>query len=431
MRFPKYKITLLAALFWGVFLGVISIPSPIDAADIDELKQKIKDNNAQIEKIQNEIKQIQNDLQSNAKESSNIKSKISELEKTKKKLIADINLTQSQIKSAELNIEKLGLEINLKNSDIKSKKDSLTEFIRNINDSESATMLEIILSRDEFSDFFGNFQRMEDFQEKINENLSEVKKLKSDLEVRKKQKEDQKDSLENLKDRYGDQKKLIEQNKGETDKLLQETKNKETVYKKLLADRLAKQQAFEEEIRELEAEIRLAIDRDALPPTGKGILKWPLDKIRITQYFGNTEFALANASLYNGGGHNGVDFGASIGTPVKAARDGVVAGVGDTDAACYGVSYGKWVLVKHSNNLSTLYAHLSLIKVSTGQQVDVGQVLGYSGDTGYATGPHLHFGVFATEGVEIQSYKSKICGTTMILPVKTKKNAYLNPLDYL
>ena len=106
-------------------------------------------------------------------------------------------------------------------------------------------------------------------------------------------------------------------------------------------------------------------------------------------------------------------------------------GVGDTDKSCNGVSYGKWILIRHPNNLSTLYAHLSIIKVLSGQKVDTGQLVGYSGDTGYATGPHLHFGVLATEGVAIQSYKSKICGTNMVMPVKIKNNAYLNPLSYL
>lgn len=398
---------------------------------MDELRQKIKDNSSEIEKIQKEIEQIQKDLQSNAKEAASLKEKINSLEKAKKKLVADISLTQKQIKAAELNIEKLGFEINSKEEDIAGKKESLGEFIRTMNESESATIMEITLAEDNFSDFFGNLQRLNDFKREINDSLERLKNLKQGLESQKKEEESQKKNMERLKGQYQDQKKLVEINQSNTDKVLKETKNKETNYKKLLADRLAKQKAFEEEIRELEDQIKLAIDKNALPPAGSGVLKWPLDKIRITQYFGNTEFALANASLYNGGGHNGVDFAAAIGTPLKAARSGVVEGVGNTDEACYGVSYGKWVLIRHDNNLSTLYAHLSLIKVSKGQQVDVGQLVGYSGDTGYATGPHLHFGVFATEGIAVQSYKSKVCGTNMILPVKTKKDAYLNPLNYL
>ncbi|MFA4890076.1 MAG: peptidoglycan DD-metalloendopeptidase family protein [Candidatus Paceibacterota bacterium] len=74
-------------------------------------------------------------------------------------------------------------------------------------------------------------------------------------------------------------------------------------------------------------------------------------KIFITQYFGNTAFATANPQVYNGAGHNGIDFRAAVGAPIKAAKDGVVKGVGDTDKNCNGVSYGKWVLIEHPNNL--------------------------------------------------------------------------------
>ena len=94
-----------------------------------------------------------------------------------------------------------------------------------------------------------------------------------------------------------------------------------------------------------------------------------------------------------GGGSALISFGASIGTPIKAALSGTVLGTGNTDSikGCY--SFGKWVMVKHNNGLNTMYAHLSQISVSSGQSVSTGQVLGYSGETGYATGPHLHFEV--------------------------------------
>ncbi|MEK7614182.1 MAG: M23 family metallopeptidase, partial [Patescibacteria group bacterium] len=106
---------------------------------------------------------------------------------------------------------------------------------------------------------------------------------------------------------------------------------------------------------------------------------------------------------------------------------------GNTDNQCYGVSYGKWVLVRHTNGLSTLYAHLSLIKVSPGEAVQKGDILGYSGNTGYSTGPHLHFAVFASQAVHVSGpteYKSRICGTYLKIPV-APKSGYLNPLSYL
>jgi murein DD-endopeptidase MepM/ murein hydrolase activator NlpD len=91
-------------------------------------------------------------------------------------------------------------------------------------------------------------------------------------------------------------------------------------------------------------------------------------------------------------------------------------------------------MLEHSNGLNTMYAHLSVISVSKGQSVNTGDVIGYSGMTGYATGPHLHFGVYATAGVKITTLGAYRGATTPCqnasMPV-APANAYLNPLSYL
>ena|SRR5258708_5451936 len=137
-----------------------------------------------------------------------------------------------------------------------------------------------------------------------------------------------------------------------------------------------------------------------------------------------------STNSYNGLGHNGIDLRATIGTPVKSAGDGVVMGTGNTDLVCRGASYGKWVMIKHNNGLSTLYGHLSLIKVGAGDTVTTGQTIAYSGQTGYATGPHLHFTVLASDAARIVQYPSKVCKGVYTLPVADTR-AYLNPLLYL
>ena len=132
---------------------------------------------------------------------------------------------------------------------------------------------------------------------------------------------------------------------------------------------------------------------------------------------------------YRGQGHNGVDLRAALGTPVFAGAEGTVRATGDTDLACRRASYGRWVLLDHPNNLSTLYAHLSLIKIRAGEVVNRGELIGYSGRTGYATGPHLHISVFARRAVEVIQFPSRTCRRTMTIP-RSPFPGYLNPLDF-
>ena len=86
--------------------------------------------------------------------------------------------------------------------------------------------------------------------------------------------------------------------------------------------------------------------------------------------------------------HEGVDVAAPHGTPVQAMKSGRVEHAGTWGG------YGLSILIAHGSNVRTLYAHLSRIDVSEGEQVDGGQQIGAVGQTGSATGPHLHFEVW-------------------------------------
>jgi len=87
--------------------------------------------------------------------------------------------------------------------------------------------------------------------------------------------------------------------------------------------------------------------------------------------------------------HYGVDFANRIGTPIYASREGRVIGTGDNPKG-----FGKYVVIKHSNGFQTVYAHLNVISVRTGQWLDQGQKLGELGNSGRSTGPHLHFAIY-------------------------------------
>ncbi|MEK7566977.1 MAG: peptidoglycan DD-metalloendopeptidase family protein [Patescibacteria group bacterium] len=399
-------------------------------ATIDDLRSEISEKNREILELEEEIAKFQEELGKTSKEADSLKNQINAVLTTISKLSKDISVTQKKIESAELSIEELGIEISDKSLTIEQFKNALTEIIRNMNELESQSLVEIMLANASISSFFSDIDYIESLSSDMEVKLSELKQAKLDLEVEKNKKEELSKSLQGLRSELGAKKYVEEDVRRQKNDLLKITKNKETEYQNLLADRLAKKNALESEIRSIEEELRVTIDPESLPRTGSGVLSWPLANVFITQYFGNTPFATQNPQIYNGGGHNGIDLRATVGTPIKSAADGRVVALGDTDRSCNGVSYGKWVLVEHDNNISTLYAHLSYMQVSVGDSLQKNQTLGYSGNTGYTTGPHLHFTVFATKGVQLKSIKSRVCGTLMYLPVASF-NSYLNPLSYL
>ena len=104
--------------------------------------------------------------------------------------------------------------------------------------------------------------------------------------------------------------------------------------------------------------------------------------------------------------------------------------MGDTDPICPGASYGKWVFIRYDNGLASAYGHLSLITSKAGQRVKAGDVVAYSGATGYSIGAHLHMSVFAGQGVKITTLKSAVCHGTYTIPLADPK-AYLDPTIYL
>ena len=122
--------------------------------------------------------------------------------------------------------------------------------------------------------------------------------------------------------------------------------------------------------------------------TPTGALQWPLPVAgTITSQFGHRVDPLTGEVS----SHTGTDIACAEGTPILAAADGTVTVANGLDS--WGGSYGYYIQIDHGGGLETLYAHCSSICVATGQQVQAGQVIGYVGHTGRATGSHLHLEV--------------------------------------
>ena len=121
-----------------------------------------------------------------------------------------------------------------------------------------------------------------------------------------------------------------------------------------------------------------------------GTLQWPLPVAgTITSQFGHRVDPITGEVS----SHTGTDIACAEGTPILAAADGIVTVANGLDS--WGGSYGYYIQIDHGGGIETLYAHCSSICVTPGQQVQAGQVIGYVGHTGRATGSHLHFEVRA------------------------------------
>jgi murein DD-endopeptidase MepM/ murein hydrolase activator NlpD len=144
--------------------------------------------------------------------------------------------------------------------------------------------------------------------------------------------------------------------------------------------------------------------------TRKALMRTPIDGARLSSGFGNRKHPILGYTKM----HKGVDFSAPKGTPIMAAGDGVVE-----RCSPYG-AYGNYICVRHNGNTKTAYAHMSRYAkgMKAGSKVRQGQVIGYVGATGRATGPHLHFELIQN-GKQINPNKitqmpnAKLTGSTL------------------
>jgi len=418
----QFKIKKTTIFFLTFFLAF----TMTNAQSIDQIKQNIEGHNDKIKQLDAEIKVYEKQIEVVGGEAKTLQNAIKVLDINQKKIGTEIKKTETNIQKTSLTISNLGSEITDIEKKIESNISAISKILGDMQQRDDESLIESFLTNKSLADVLNEYETISQFQQKIRAQSKELEIYKDELASKKTVSEKEKNKLVSFKSELGDQNKILDVNKKEKSTLLVTTKNKETEYKKMLAERQAEKDRFEKELFLFESQLKRAIDPNSYPSSGKGILSWPLDNVFITQYFGKTIDA---KRLYTSGTHNGIDFRASRGTPVKSALSGKVLGTGNTDLqkGCY--SYGKWILIEHPNGLTTLYGHLDLIKVVAGQNVLTGEVIGYSGQTGYSTGPHLHVTVYASQGVKIQKYSSSINCKNVSIPI-SDISAYLDPMLY-
>lgn len=417
----------MPTLWWGSSVVKAQV-------NIEALQTEIRDRNNRLSEIEKEIAEFESSLKEVGAEKKTLQSAIARLELERGKVQAEIRYTEQKINSTDLEINKLILEINSTEADIAQNEAAIAETIRRIYKTDKVTMIEALLQNEHLSEFWSNLQTLDRVRNSMNERVANLITLQETLEDKRDQTSERRGELVDLRNQYSDQSSVLASNRAERSELLVATRNEEAGYQQLLKQKQAAREQIVKEMREFEAKLTFILNPSTIPTAGSRVFDWPLANIVITQYFGGTEFAKRNAGVYGGRAyHPGVDFGAPTGTQIKAPLAGTVRAIGNTDAVPGCFSWGKWTLIDHANGLSTLYAHQSVQSVSAGQRVATGEVIGYVGNTGFSTGPHLHFTVYAKEGVNVRKFNEikavTSCGAATTPVAATE--AYLDPMLYL
>ena len=160
----------------------------------------------------------------------------------------------------------------------------------------------------------------------------------------------------------------------------------------------------------------------------KAFLRAPLDFVYVSSHFNpNRRHPILNTIR----AHNGVDYAAKRGTPIRATGGGVVQSIG------WKSGYGRTIVIRHGGEITTLYAHLNAYhsSISKGIKVSQGQTIGYVGDSGLATAPHLHYefriGKKRTDPLKVALPSAAPLDQSKMAPFKVLRNNYIEISDQL
>ncbi|HUO56088.1 MAG TPA: peptidoglycan DD-metalloendopeptidase family protein [Candidatus Paceibacterota bacterium] len=433
MRKTMRVVSALVAVF-AILNPIFFVSAQIATSSI---QAQIDDQNAQISELNSEIAQYQTQLNATVAQKQSLQNALNQISLTLKKTNASITLSQTQITATQLELDQLSSEISQKQGSIQSDQAALAQSLRSLSAAESVPLVVQVLSVHTLSEIWDDVDETASVRDAFDNQVNTLETDQRALASSQSNEKAKQNQLVQAKQSLQTQQGSLTATQAAKNQLLAQTKSQEATYESIIAQKQSQEKSFEEQLNNLKAQYNQAVNPTEITQAAPGVLQWPIaGQIRITQFFGNTPFADAHAPLYSGHGHDGLDIAAPIGTPVMAALAGTVIGTGNTDAvkSCVGGSFGKWVMIQHDNGLNTMYAHLSQINVSQGDQIATGQVIGYSGETGYATGPHLHFGVYVSAVTKIiplgQATGGNGACSKAVMPVPPV-SGYLNPLNYL
>lgn len=394
----KVMMTFALVTIFSVLISFSTSTTFVEAdwrSGYDQQKQEL---NFQMDEINSELENTKKKMNDVTALKGSLKEQVASTE-------AEIVKINGLVENIELSISKLKAQIDYKQQELSELEEQMRSLLKEIQKQQRVSPVELILTSKSLGEAVGKIYNLSSLQVKADS-------LKTDVEVAKKELEENKLNLEKSKKDLEDSKILVESKKSNLEQLLAQTEGEESKYQSWLSalkdqqNQLSSREAeVNRQIAEEEARRKAAATN---PISGGGVpnpyapgncwfeeggtisasLIKPADGV-ITGNFG------CPASYYlPGWPHDGSDIANSIGTPIKATAAGIIQ-----EKGWHGGGFGHFVLVRHDLNgqrFYSIYAHLSSASGrSVGEYVNQGDVIGSMGNTGFSTGSHLHFGLLS------------------------------------
>lgn len=366
------------------------------AAELEEEQRKA----AQIAALEQKKKEQQEKLKELEKQIAEAKAKKEDVMVTKNLLDQRNQLLLEQIDDTQNQIDDAAAQIARYELLEQEQYELFCQQVRSEEERGSLSYLSVLFKATSMADLLNRMEFVNEVAEYNKTLIAAMKETRENIKA-------EKTEMEAKEARLGEQQDELQGKLDETTKLMNEYAADQRELEKLYA-------AEEEAGKAIVAEINRLMAESDVVPSAEGFI-WPVTTSRkISSPQGN------RVSPGNGIGssnHKGVDIcNVSYSSKIYATKSGkvLIASMPYSDPDGGKSGYGNYVVIDHGGGMSTLYAHMSIVKVSVGQYVTQGDVIGVTGNTGASTGPHLHYEVHSTTMVNGRAV-----------------TVYENPLNYL
>ena len=379
-------IIVAAALLLSVMLPVLSVfaQAGVTKSDIQNIKNELSDIQAQKKEAEDRLKSIRNDL-SKAKEQVEL-------------IQNQVLLTEQEINASQAMLDQYDSQIAVKESEIaeleRQEEEQYQEFyqqVRWMEETGGVNYLSILFEANSFADMLDQAMLIGDIMEYSNGIIEKLKATQRDLDMAREALQTDRDAQAMVQQDLEAKRDELENKRSQAQQLLNQIAASESEYAKEAKELADSEAKINKELKDAERKYAaqlaaLEAQQNANINMTSGDWYWPLPgRYKISSLFGGRIDPI-NGRRDN---HTGTDIPAPGGTPIYAAKDGVVTTVNTNKNAS---SYGYYCIISHGSGYATLYAHQNQVPiVQEGQTVSKGQVIGYVGTTGRSTGNHLHF----------------------------------------